>query len=247
MDRLLEATYRAEQRHFWFQGFRRFVRPLVAEAVAGRAGATILDCGCGTGANLTMLADYGRPFGIDLTWLGLQYARQNGQPRLAHASVTHLPFVDASFDLATSFDVLYCLEEPQERAAVGEMFRVLKPGGAAIVNVAALDILRGGQSVVGGEVRRYTTNRLRWALETAGFRVVRLTYTNATLFPLILAVRLTERLTGRASQEHTANLTVPPGPVNHALTTMLGVEARLLRRLDMPIGSSVLCLARKPA
>ena len=95
MDELLEATYCAEQRHFWFHGFRRFIRPLIAQAVAGHAGATILDYGCGTGANLALLADYGRPFGMDLAWLGLQYARQNGHPRLAHASVTRLPFPDA--------------------------------------------------------------------------------------------------------------------------------------------------------
>jgi hypothetical protein len=67
MDRLLEATARAERDHFWFRGFRRFVEPLVARAAAprpgpGRAGRDpdILDCGCGTGHNLVMLRRYGR-------------------------------------------------------------------------------------------------------------------------------------------------------------------------------------------
>ena len=70
MDRLLEATARAERDHFWFRGFRRFIEPLVADAARG-ARLEILDCGCGTGHNLHMLRNYGRAYGIDLTWAGL--------------------------------------------------------------------------------------------------------------------------------------------------------------------------------
>ena len=77
MDRLLEATARAERDHFWFRGFRRFIEPLVADA-AGDRRPEILDCGCGTGHNLHMLRRYGRAYGIDLTWAGLQYARATG-------------------------------------------------------------------------------------------------------------------------------------------------------------------------
>src|SRR6516162_590345 len=49
MDRLLAATRAVERDHFWFRGFRRFVTPLVADAVAGRSAPRLLDCGCGTG------------------------------------------------------------------------------------------------------------------------------------------------------------------------------------------------------
>ena len=128
MDRLLEATARAERDHFWFRGFRRFVEPLVAGAAEG-VRPDILDCGCGTGHNLLMLRRYGRAYGIDLTWAGLQYARGQGERLVARASAAQLPFPDARFDLVTSFDVIYSLEDDIERAAIGEMFRVLKPGG----------------------------------------------------------------------------------------------------------------------
>ncbi len=69
-------------------------------------------------------------------------------------SVTHLPFADASIDVVLSFDVLYCLEAPAEQARSQEMFRVLRPGGCVVINVAALDMLKGDHSVLGGEVRR---------------------------------------------------------------------------------------------
>ena len=52
MDQLLQATALAERDHFWFKGFRRFMAPLLAEAVRSRQSPRILDCGCGTGRNL---------------------------------------------------------------------------------------------------------------------------------------------------------------------------------------------------
>src|SRR3954451_7698341 len=143
MDRLLEATARAERDHFWFRGFRKFVEPLIAEASEARP-LQILDCGCGTGHNLTMLRPYGRASGIDLAWAGLRYARTRGERRLARATAACLPFPDETFDLITSFDVLYSLHEQAERDAIAEMFRVLRPGGRLVVTVAALDALRGG-------------------------------------------------------------------------------------------------------
>jgi SAM-dependent methyltransferase len=247
MDRLLHATYRAERRHFWFNGFRRFVGPMLDQATQGRTRPAILDCGSGTGANLEMLGRLGPAVGVDLTWAGLEHARALGQTRTAQASVVHLPFADQRFDLVTSFDVLYCLPDPAERAAVAEMARVLRPGGWAIVNVAAMPILRGHHSEVTQEVRRYTRRRLREVLEIAGFEVRRITHTNATLFPILLLRRLAQRLRGPAPADASEReLAVPPRPVNAALSALLALEARVVRRVSLPVGSSVLCLARKP-
>ena len=64
MDRLLEATARAERDHFWFRGFRRFVTPLLDTGAAGRGDLLSLDCGCGTGHNLQLLRRYGRAVGV---------------------------------------------------------------------------------------------------------------------------------------------------------------------------------------
>ena len=248
MDRLLEATHRAEHVHFWFRGFRAFVRPLVAAALAGRAQPTILDCGCGTGANLAVLAEHGPSFGFDISRWGVELAHRAGRRRVLRASATHIPFQSERFDLVTAFDVLYTLTEEQERDAVAEMFRVLRPGGTLLVNVAALAVLKGNHSLFGAEVRRSTRRRLRRVLAHAGFEVTRLTYTNFTLFPLMLAVRTTQRLIGLATPEEAGtDIVVPSRPVNAALSALLWCEARALRVMDMPIGSSILCVAHKPA
>ena len=246
MDLLLDATFKAEQRHFWFQGFRRFVVPLLDRAAGGRTDLTLLDCGCGTGANLVLLERYGRGFGIDLTMRGLEYGKSAGLRRLGRASVTDLPFPAAAFDVVTSFDVIYSLTDEQEPRALTEMHRVLRPGGAVVINVAAFPILRGNHSVLSHEQRRYTRAMLASRLRAAGFEVQRLTYTNAALFPLVLGVRLTQRMLGLAAEhEATSEISVPPRAVNDTLAAMLAVEAAVARHVDLPFGSSLLCMGRK--
>ena len=243
MDRLLEATARAERDHFWFRGFRRFIEPLVAEA-AGNGRPDILDCGCGTGNNLLMLRRYGRAYGIDLTWAGLQYARGRGEQSVARATVGDLPFAAERFGIVTSFDVLYSLDDEVERRAIAEMFRVLRPGGRVIVNVAALDALRGNHSVLSAEIRRYSRGDLRRRLEAAGFRVTHSSYTNFSILPLVAAVRLKQRLSGHV--ESNDEISVPSAPVNGMLAGLLALEAAALRVINMPLGSSLVAVAVKP-
>jgi SAM-dependent methyltransferase len=244
MERLLEATARAERDHFWFRGFRRFVTPLLEAGAAGRRDLLSLDCGCGTGHNLQLLRQFGRGVGIDLTLAGLQYAARRGDRQVAQASAGCLPFTSAQFDLVTSFDVIYSLPDDVERAAVAEMFRVLKPGGHLVLNVAAMPILHGSHSVLSGEIRRYSRRGLRQVLEGAGFRILKLTYTNASTLPITASVRLAQRALGHEASA--AEITVPPAPINAALAGVLALEAMVVKMIDMPAGSSLLCLARKP-
>ena len=248
MEQLLEETYRAEREHFWFKGFRQFVTPLIDQALAGRRDAALLDCGCGTGTNLALVRDRCEAFGFDLTPGGLRFARTHGGLRVSRASITHVPFASATFDVVTSFDVLQCITEPMETQAMASMARVLKPGGALILNVAALDILSGSHAVLSEEVRRYTKPLMRQALSRAGLVVERLTYTNFSLFPLMLATRTWQRFRGASRPEAlTSEISVPSAPINGALTAVLSLEARALRLADFPFGSSLLVLARKPA
>ena len=243
MDRLLEATARAEREHFWFHGFRRFVTPLLERASAGRRDLFSLDCGCGTGNNLLLLREYGPTVGIDITWSGLAYARGLGERQVARASATSLPFPAERFDLVTSFDVLYAFDDEMERAALEETFRVLRPGGHLIVNVAALKALTGNHSVLGGEKRRYHRRELRDHLARRGFDVRRITYTNFTLLPLVAAVRFSQRFIGH--KESDREISVPAGPINSLLSGILALEAQALKVANMPLGSSLLAFAQK--
>jgi len=246
MEHLLRATSRAEANHFWFRGLRAFAAPLVRQALGGRVAPRILDCGCGTGANVRYLEQYGRTFGFDLSEIGLRLGRDAGAARVVRASVTAAPFPSGAFDLVTSFDVLYALDASAEQQAVAEMYRLIRPGGFALVNVAAMDVLRGDHSVLSRERRRYNRRTLAKLLTDAGFSIVRITYTNAVLFGPLVVVRGLQRLRGLAVEgETTREITVPAGPINALLTAALRVEAMWLAHGDSPFGSSLLCLARK--
>ena len=250
MDDLLDLTSRVEATHFWFRGFRGFVAPAIAEIAAGRRDLYLLDCGCGTGHNLaTLLRPYGSAFGFDLTSAGLTHARAAGL-RLARADMAAIPFQSNRFDLVTSFDVLQYVRD--EAAVMKEIARVIKPGGGLVVTAAALDLLRGGHAGTWPEVRRYTTARMRSIVEGAGLKIRHLTYLFATLFPVMLAVRLASRrgssqCRGGSSDPPAADweMRVPAAPINVTLTGMLAVEAALSRRIPMPVGSSVLVVAAK--
>ena len=241
---MLDATAAAEERHFWFRGLRRHASLLLAAALDGQRPSRILDCGAGTGRNLDWLNTFGWSVGLERSWTGLGHGRQTRR-RLVRGTVARLPFSDASVDVATSFDVLYCLDDETEKAAVAEMWRVLKPGGVLLVNVAALDSLRGSHSALTHEVRRYTKNRLRALLAGAGFTIERLSFANMSPFPVAWLLRWRERATGRAGTASDGDLQVPPGPVNAVFNALLAAEAQIMRVADLPIGTSIICVARK--
>lgn len=248
MDRLLELTRHAEAEHFWFRGFRRFVRPLVTSAAAtcGSSRCTVLDCGCGTGVNLEWLREFGTAYGFDLSRHGLLQARQLGRTSVARASIAAIPFPSGIFDVVTSFDVFQTLPDEVEKHALAEMRRVLRPGGHIVLSVAALEVLRGRHAVLSEEVRRYTPARLRSVIEAAGFRIERLTFGNAVLLPMMLPVRLLQRLRSRGPLEAGEfDITVPPAPINALLSAALAAEAAVLRVVNMPVGSSLFCLAQR--
>ncbi len=244
MDRLLDLTRQAEARHFWFRGFRRFVAPAMAAVADGRQGLRLLDCGCGTGGNLALLAPYGRAVGFDLSEGGLSMARSDGRV-VAKADVTMSPFLADSVDVVTSFDVLQCVQD--DVSAVREMARVVRPGGMVVLTLAALDVLSGDHGEVWGEVRRYTPARARVLVEQAGLRVERVQFMFATLLPLMLAVRAIQRVSRPFRRvRDDSDIRVPLAPINQALSYLVRGEAAMARYVPSPIGSSLLVVARKP-
>jgi ubiquinone/menaquinone biosynthesis C-methylase UbiE len=241
---LLDLTGRAEAAHFWFHGFRGFVRPVIAQCAGGRPGLRLIDCGCGTGANVGLLAPHGRAFGFDLSTFGSQRAAQRNGGRVVRGDITRIPFTSGTFDIATSFDVLQCIEEDTE--AIAEMTRLLRPGGTAILTLAALDILRGDHAEAWNEARRYTPRTARQLVERAGLEVERVSYLFASLFPLMLATRVSQRLLRPYRRpRRDQDIAVPAAPLNQALTWLVSGEVALARRIPMPIGSSLLVVARK--
>ena len=228
MERMLEATADAEDRTSGSAGCGR-TRGSCSIGRSRRARRIDHRLRRRHGTQSRLAETFGPAVGVERSPTGLRIASEHRR-RIIAGSVTHLPFPSAVARVVTSFDVLYCLDDIAEQQAVREMFRVLSPGGVAIVNVAALEMLHGSHSTLTHEQRRYNTDRLRGLLEQAGFRIERLTYMNMMTLPLVLAVRLGERLTGKAGTASDADLRMPAAPVNDTLCGVAGVRARLAAR-----------------
>jgi SAM-dependent methyltransferase len=92
-----------------------------------------LDVGCSAGYVLAASAQLGlKPTGIDCAAYAAQLGHERGYPTAA-ASLTELPFRDHSFDIVTAKHTLEHVRTPKH--AFSELFRVLKPGGVAMILV----------------------------------------------------------------------------------------------------------------
>jgi SAM-dependent methyltransferase len=235
-----------EGEHWWYRGMGEIALGLLAGVKLPRP-ALILDAGCGPGGTSARFKGLGRVVGLDLAPEALALARRHGLEGLVRGSVAALPFADESFDLVLSFDVLYHLWVGDDRVALKELARVLKPGGYLLMRVPAFEFLRGPHDRVVFTRHRYTAGEVARLVRSAGLRVERLTYANSLLFVPALVWRVAGRLLSPAIKSRAASDVRPvPAPLNRLLLGLLRLERRLIRALGrLPFGLSVICLARR--
>jgi ubiquinone/menaquinone biosynthesis C-methylase UbiE len=241
MDReQYEIMYQVEQTHWWYRGMRRSTRELLRRFLRPGGRYDVLDAGCGTGGTTEDLCEFGNVTGLDFSTDAIGFASSRGLKRLVRGSVEDLPFADKSFDIVTSFDVLYHRAVADERRALRESHRVLRPGGYALVRIPAFDWLRGAHDVVIHTERRFTVGQLASRMRAAGFEICYASYANSILFPLALGKRLVDRFLPAAPTD----LTVPPRPVNAAFEAALALETPIAHRVGLPLGLSTVVLGR---
>jgi len=233
--------FRVEQSHWWYTGRRKILADFV-EAICRQVTdrrPRILDVGCGTGANLLMLSQYGDAEGVDVSEDALAFCRERGLDKVRLGAAEELPYEDGTFDLVTALDVVEHLDD--DLAGLREMRRVLRPGGRVLLFVPTFMFLWGLQDDVSNHRRRYRLPELQRVLEQAGFEIERTTYANITFFLPILAMRQLMRLTGiKADSENNINVSA----LNGVLGGVFGAESWFLKRLNLPFGVSGLCVAR---
>jgi SAM-dependent methyltransferase len=234
--------FEVEGKHWWFAGRRRIIADFVGRVCREmkEPRPRILDVGCGTGANLQMLSQFGAAEGVDVSAEALEFCRARGLAEVKLGTAEHLPFADESFDLVTGLDVVEHLDD--DIGGLREMRRVLCSDGRVVLFVPAFRFLWGVQDDISHHRRRYTLPELKQKLRDAGLQVERASYANISFFVPILIGRVLMRLTGwRPASEN--NITI--GALNGLLGRILGAESWWLRRLSFPFGVSIICVARK--
>jgi len=158
---------------------RWILDPVMIALALTRAPAEALDIGCGEGRFCRLLAEHGvRSVGVDPTGsLIAEARRRHPEGTYVDARAEQIPFPDARFDLVVSYNSLIDIED--HGAAIGEMARVLRPGGALLIanltsfNTAGAE--RGWIKDAKGEplhypVDRYLEQRAFWT-DYRGIRV----------------------------------------------------------------------------
>ncbi|MGB6901343.1 MAG: class I SAM-dependent methyltransferase [Acidobacteriaceae bacterium] len=153
------------------------------------ARETILDVGCGGGrtvSKLAAMAHAGKVYGVDHSEESVATSRKtnagpmdDGRVEIMQGTVSQLPFPDGMFDRVTAVETHFFW--PNLPHDVREVWRVLKPGGTAIV---IAEIYKGANTAVSKLAEKYssksgmkllTVDEHRELLENAGFRDVRVT------------------------------------------------------------------------
>jgi len=214
----------------------------IEQRYSGRSDLSILDAGCGTGLMLQEMDHLGHTEGVDIADEALAFCRQRGLENIRKADVLQLPFAADSFDIVTGLDIVEHLDD--DTGALREWSRVLKPGGRVFLFVPAHDWLWSLQDDVSHHRRRYTSKTLRQTVRSAGLTVERQSYVSAFLLPVIYLGRQWLKVLRRFREMNTEN-NLHPAWSNGILRGIFEAEIPVLRRMDLPVGASIMCVARK--
>lgn len=238
-----EEMFKLEDTYWWFVNKRKLICGFLKKALNNK-NSYILDIGCGTGANLKSFSKYGRVFGTDISPFALRYSSIRGCSNLVGASINSLPFKDEIFNVIILSDILYH-RMVSESSALSNVYRILKIGGEVIITDSALEFLKGPHDMAVHGERRYYKKSLKQIINKAGFKVERLTYTNFLLFPVVCIIRLWRSFSKK--NELTSDVRRINPVLNYLFLIAQASERFLLKFTNLPIGSSILCIARKPA
>jgi len=233
-----ERMAATEERHWWYVA----TRTLLAEQLGPflPAGGRFLDAGGGTGATGSWLAGRGRLVATDLEPAALALYRE-GHPDvgdLAAADLARLPFVAGAFDVALSVTVLYHAAVASPAAAVGELARVVRPGGLVVLLEPGVRRLRRAHDRQTHAGRRFSVGDLRRLLVDNGLAVVRATGAYTFLVPPAAVLALVER------DESSSDLDRDQRGLGGALPAIARAERAVLRHAAIPFGLSVLAIGR---
>lgn len=237
-----EAMYKLESFYWWFVARRSLLESLVKGLAPRFIRPAILDVGCGTGINLSVLSKYGDAIGSDASEEALSFSNRRGLGALVRNQIEALPFGPAKFDMITALDVLEHVDN--DLKALDELLRVMKEDGVLVITVPAYGFLWSEHDEALRHRRRYAASELRNKLTNAGFEVDRISYYITVLFFPILFMRFAQSLAKKSIEAKTSHIILPSW-LNTILIGILGLERLLLRWINLPFGVSIVCLARK--
>lgn len=234
-----------EEHYWWHIGRNQLVLRQLQQLAAqkGNRELKILNIGCGTGGTIPVLQQFGFVDNVDTEPMAAQFVKRRGYGDVTLVDGVELPFHDESYDLVVALDVLEHIDS--EVHALQEWWRVLKPCGNALLTVPAHSWLWSEHDEALHHFRRYSKSQLDVAMHLAHFEVLKKSYAISFSFPLVVAYRLLANFRKHKKAIAKATYVDVPESINWLFTKILDIESRMLTRMDLPIGTSVLAIGSK--
>jgi len=239
--------YEFENHSWWFVSRRKILREVLRRHLPPAGNPrTILDAGCGTGINLALLAEFGEVLGVDRSEEAIRFCRLRGADNVRQAEIERLPFADNTFSLVTALDVLEHISD--DVRALSEIVRVCRMSGHVLITVPVFPTLWCEHDEINHHVRRYEPARIRELVSESGLLIVHQSFMNTWLLPAALVWRWRRRFVSwfaknpdlaRADNMHHHRW------INRLLTAIFSSEAPLVAGRGLPLGLSLVILARK--
>lgn len=232
-----------QEKQYWlYVGIRRLARDKVNKFFRDKPNLKLLDAGCGTGGFIDEFKQGFECYGVDISEEAIKFCKKRNLANILQASVDKIPFADNVFNVVTTIDVIYHLLVEDESTALRELYRVLHEDGILILNLPAFEFLRSGHDHIVHTRRRYLKTEVAEMVRQAGFIIIRITYRNTIFFPLACALRIFNRLKRKRPESDLKSL---PTWLNKLLIKILMVENKALHYVNLPIGLSIFCIAKK--
>lgn len=220
-----------EDRHWWFVARRRLLTSLVESVLRPCPTTTIVDVGCGTGANLASLAGHYRCVGIDASShaISLAQLRFPGVKFIRGLAPDDLGEILDHTRMVLLTDVLEHVADDFE--LLSRLLAATRPGTYFLLTVPADPTLWSRHDQSFGHYRRYDRTRFELLWQGLSVRTLLVSHYNSRLYPLVKMVRGWNRLRGRASGDADTDFSLPGRFTNDLLTRCFAGEQKRLLRL----------------
>ena len=227
------------QDHWWLVSRKKIIRSILNIYLTPDKNKNILEIGCGSGGLLKLLSNYGNLSAIELD----DFSRKNAQKKnICSVKYGKLP-EDISnntiYETIFLFDVLEHIEK--DKKSIKKINKLLNEGGLFILTVPAFMFFWSSHDETSHHKRRYSMSELTILLDSCGFNIKYSSYFNTILLPLIVIVRLLNKLLGNQDDDLKKEKKI----INHILKFFFSLESMFLPKFSFPFGVSIFIICQK--
>lgn len=239
-----ELVSKVQYQHWWWLGRKKLIESVIEGYIDLSRKLAIADVGCGYGANIPMLRQYGDVVGLELNKEAISEIENTWGSSVQTVIWKSPEAINQKFDLILMADVLEHI--PNDREAVDWIFEHLSDTGRILLTVPAHMYLWSEMDDVVHHYRRYNRAALLGLFEEK-FIVEKISYYNFFLFPIKVAFVLFSSLKQKVSRgENKRSYNDVPSPaVNRLFKYIMYIEIKLIKHLSLPTGAGMILLARK--